>query len=260
MLQKWLSQFLGKLASSTRPKLKNFLISSFIKLYKVDLKEAALEDYRQYPSFNAFFARTLKKEARFIVQNPNDFLSPVDGVLYQWGEIRDNTLINAKGKSFNLTDLLGKNDNKNSDFFSFGCFYLSPRDYHRVHLPVAGVLKRMTYIPGTFFSVNPRLTDYYPNIFAKNERVIAYFDTAWGELAMVLVGAFGVGSIKMKWNPELSGKVIDFVYDGMNFSFEQGEEIGYFEFGSTVIVLLPKILQTGLKVGTHVKMGQKVNV
>ncbi len=260
MLQKFLSRILGKLADNNTPQIKNFLIKQFIKLYNVDLKEAVIENVAQYPNFNAFFTRHLKQEARPIFPNVNDFLSPVDGTLYQWGEIKNNTLINAKRKPFTLEALLARQEIKNAPFRSFFCFYLSPRDYHRVHLPVAGKLTSMTYVPGSFFSVNPFLTDYAPQIFAKNERIIAYFNTPFGEIAVILVGALGVGSIQMKWQPELATKLTHFAYDETQFCFAQGEEIGHFQLGSTVIVLFPKNFATSLKLGTHVKMGQKINV
>jgi len=242
-----LSRLAGFFADSELFFLKNFLIKVFISVYKVNMSEATFYQPEHYKSFNDFFTRTLKPEARPITSLPRGIACPADGTLSQFGNILNNRLIQAKNKNYSLHKLLG-GDQEKTDIFSQGKFatiYLSPKDYHRVHMPVSGTLTDMAYIPGKLFSVNQRTTQMEDELFARNERMIAYFDTEYGPMAVIMVGAMIVAGINTVW----SGSVAPSISEGYTVSYRnreqavylnKGDEIGQFYLGSTVIVLFPQ--------------------
>ncbi|WP_375291091.1 archaetidylserine decarboxylase [Qipengyuania sp.] len=218
------------------------LIRWFVAKYGVDMAEAAEPDTARYTSFNAFFTRELRPGLRPIADA--DFVSPVDGTISQLGPIDDVHILQAKGHRFTVTDLLGGDAELASKFRhgSFANLYLSPRDYHRIHMPCAGRLTRMIHVPGSLFSVNPATARGVPNLFARNERVICVFETeTFGSFVMVLVGATIVGSMATAWHgvvrSQTSGEPSRWDYDGETIKLDKGEEMGRFLLGSTVIML-----------------------
>lgn len=261
--QKVLSSAFGWLASVRRPLwFKNWSINHFIKKYKVNMSESLGGSAENYCDFNAFFTRLLKPQLRPIAKN---VVSPVDGEISERGEIHDGQLVQAKGHYFKLADLLG-GDLELASFFengSYGTFYLSPKDYHRVHMPISGQLKTMIHIPGKLFSVNQRTARNIPELFAKNERVVTVFETEKGKVAVILVGAMIVASIGTQWaglvTPPRKFGIQRWTYD--DIFLEKGEEMGYFQLGSTVIVLFQSNQMKwnpALKNGYLVKMGQQI--
>lgn len=244
--QHLISRMVGKLANIQITWLKNKMITWFIKRYRVDLSEALIEDPGAYPSFNAFFTRALKPEARPL-PTPTDttaIISPVDGTVSELGFIKEQTLLQAKGHQYDLSTLLGGHQHrvgpfKNGAFFTA---YLAPKDYHRVHLPFAGTLESMVHIPGTLFSVNPYTVDNVPQLFSKNERVVCYFRTLHGPMAVIMVGAVIVASVTTRWHgtvtPPTNTALQVWDYTDNPKHFTRGSEMGHFELGSTVIVLL----------------------
>lgn len=241
------SRLAGRLADSeSTPALKNRVIKWFIGRYGVNMSEAAESDFTAYPTFNAFFTRALKSGARTIDPDPSTLVSPVDGAISQIGQISTDRVFQAKGQSFSLTELLGGDDERAEPFREgeFATIYLSPKDYHRIHMPMAGTLKEMVYVPGKLFSVNPVTAENVPNLFARNERVACLFDTEAGPMAMVLVGAMIVGSVETTWAGVVapnSGKVTQWQYSGDDaVRFEKGQEMGRFRLGSTVVLVMPK--------------------
>lgn len=241
------SRAAGRLADNDRnPALKNRVIKWFVKRYGVDMSEAAEADPTVYPSFNAFFTRALKPGVRPIAEGDDVFVSPVDGAISQIGQVAGGRIFQAKGQSFSLLELLGGDTQRAATFSDgeFSTIYLSPKDYHRIHMPMAGTLREMIYVPGKLFSVNPVTAENVPNLFARNERVVCIFDTAAGPMALVLVGAMIVGSVETPWAgvvaPNSSGvKAIS--YEGESaISFAKGEEMGRFRLGSTVVMVMPK--------------------
>ena len=241
------SRLAGRLADSeSTPALKNRVIKWFIGRYGVNMSEAAEPDFTAYPTFNAFFTRALKPGARTIDPAPETLTSPVDGAISQIGQISTDRVFQAKGQSFSLTELLGGDDERAEPFREgeFATIYLSPKDYHRIHMPMAGTLKEMVYVPGKLFSVNPVTAENVPNLFARNERVACLFDTEAGPMAMVLVGAMIVGSVETTWAGVVapnSGKVAQWQYRGDDaVQFEKGQEMGRFRLGSTVVLVMPR--------------------
>lgn len=264
--QHLLSRLLGKLADCRIAWLKNALIGAFVRRYRVDLREAQTEEPAGYPTFNAFFTRALKDEARPMDADPRTLISPVDGQVSQLGAVRGGQLFQAKGHNFSALELLG-GDQRLAARFQDGAFatlYLSPRDYHRVHMPVAATLKEMLYIPGRLFSVNRVTAECVPGLFARNERVICLFETEQGPLAMVLVGAMIVASIETSWAGLITPPtrtVRRTHYDQQPVCLDKGEEMGRFLLGSTVILLFgPGQINwaPGLTEGVPVRMGQPV--
>ena len=267
--QQLLSRFVGLLANSKIDLIKNLLIKYFTKLYPVNMTEAEIEDPYAYKTFNQFFTRKLKPSLRLIVPAINALASPCDGTIYQRGNIEDCCLLQAKGSLFTIQDLLGAKINHN--VFNNGAFiniYLSPTDYHRVHMPVTGTLQQMDYIPGKLFSVNNTTVKYIPNLFARNERVVNIFQTEFGTIAIILVGAMLVGSIKTTWagtiNATHSKKPYSIHYPTSSnnpVNINKGQEMGMFQMGSTVIVLLENkeiIWDPDLTTNKKVLMGQKL--
>ena len=222
--------------------LKNAIIRFITRQYQVNMAEAAETDLATYSSFNAFFTRLLKEGVRPLADN--EIISPVDGVVSQAGPIISGQILQAKGQDYSVLTLLGGDDALTAEFTGgqFATIYLSPKDYHRIHMPVTGRLRKMRYVPGKLFSVSPRTARAVPDLFARNERVVVTFDTPIGPMVMVLVGAIFVGSMATVWSGQITpsyGKVIQqWTYDGEQaITIEQGQEMGRFNMGSTVVLL-----------------------
>lgn len=232
----------GRIAGAQGGSLTTRLIRWFVDKYGVDMGEAANADVASYKSFNDFFTRPLKTGARPLADA--DFVCPVDGAISQFGAIDDHHIVQAKGHRFSTTDLVG-GDSTLADLFRHGSFanlYLSPKDYHRLHMPCQGKLMRMIYVPGALFSVNPVTARGVPNLFARNERVVCVFSSPeCGPFVMVLVGATIVGSMATIWhgvvNPKRTGKVSEWTYDDQDIVLKKGEEMGRFLLGSTIVML-----------------------
>lgn len=243
--QHLLSRMAGKLANSTVPTIKNNFIEWFVEKYQVDMSEAAEQDPTAYACFNDFFTRALKEGARPIDDDPQILCSPVDGAISQLGKIKQGQIFQAKGQSFNVNELLGGDAELAQPFIDgeFATIYLSPKDYHRIHMPITGTLRKMVYVPGKLFSVNPVTAQKVPNLFARNERVVAIFDTEIGPIAMVLVGAMIVASVETTWAglvAPMRKNVVQFDYQhDTDITIEKGEEMGRFKLGSTVVLCAP---------------------
>lgn len=247
-----ISRLVGKLAAAKMGWLTTKLISMFIKAYGINMGEARLKKASDFNTFNNFFTRELAEGARTIDDDNNAICYPVDGAISQQGDIVDGQLIQAKGFNYSLTSLLGGDAATAAPFQGgkFSCIYLAPKDYHRIHMPMAATLREMIYIPGELFSVNPLTAANVPDLFARNERVVAIFDTQFGELAMVLVGATIVASIETTWagtiTPPAGKDIFRWQYpkEGVDaITFEKGDEMGRFKLGSTVVsTFAPKML------------------
>ncbi len=243
-----LTALAGKLASAEAGALTTSVIRWFVGRYNVNMAEAANPDIASYKSFNEFFTRPLAEGARPLAEA--DFLCPVDGAISQFGAIERDQIFQAKGHSYSTTALVG-GDRKLAEQFengSFATLYLSPRDYHRIHMPCAGKLTRMIYVPGALFSVNPTTARGVPGLFARNERVVCVFESEFGPFVLTLVGATIVGSMATVWhgtvNPPRPGVVREWRYDTTNGTaavhLQKGQEMGRFLLGSTVVMLFPK--------------------
>lgn len=239
------SRLVGKLAAAEAGALTTKLIKLFIKQYNIDMGEALHEDPAHYKSFNEFFTRPLKPGIRPLAEQQDIIAHPVDGAISQLGEVVDGQIIQAKGHDYSLQTLLGGQEEDVTPYLGgkFATIYLAPKDYHRIHMPIDGTLRKMIYVPGDLFSVNPLTAQNVPNLFARNERVVAIFDTEIGPLAMVLVGATIVASIETVWagtvTPPAGKSVFTWTYpsSGDNaISLKKGEEMGRFKLGSTVIL------------------------
>lgn len=242
--KKALTVFAGWVAGGRWGWITTAIIRRFIRRYQVNMAEAAEPDAASYASFNEFFTRALKTEARPLA--PARFVCPVDGAISQFGAIAQDQIFQAKGHSYSTSALLAGQDNLAQAFQDghFATLYLAPKDYHRVHMPCAGSLKRMIHVPGELFSVNPVTARGVPGLFARNERVVCLFDTDHGPMALVLVGATIVGSMATVWhgvvNPPRTGTVREWTYAPGQVRLRQGEEMGRFLLGSTVVLLWPK--------------------
>lgn len=242
--KRWLTELAGRAARGQGGAMTQRLIGWFVKSYRVDMSEAVDPDIASYASFNDFFVRPLREGARPIADAA--FVSPVDGAISQLGPIEAGHIVQAKGHRFTVRELVG-GDAALAERFHHGSFanlYLSPRDYHRVHMPCAGRLTRMIYVPGALFSVNPVTARTIPNLFARNERIVCVFDTPEGDsFVMVLVGATIVGSMATVWhgavNPQRTGKTAEWDYTDQTITLAKGEEMGRFLLGSTVVTLFP---------------------
>ena len=261
-----LSRFVALFAEGSF--LKNALIKTFIRRYKVDLSEALISDPAEFASFNAFFTRELKQGARSIEDAGDSFVCPADGTISQLGNISNDQLLQAKGRHYSVVDLLGGDTELAEQFLdgSFATVYLSPRDYHRVHMPLAGRLDRMVYIPGKLFSVNARTTAAVPNLFARNERVACLFQSDAGPMALILVGAMIVAGIETVWSgqvcPGLKSRTVresSYTDHSPPIELPTGAEMGRFKLGSTVIALFGPgavDLDSTLMPEAAVRMGQ----
>lgn len=266
MPQLYLTQLAGWFAQQKWGAITHFVIKVFAKKYNVDMSEAKKENFSDYESFNQFFIRELKDDARKINENPTALCLPADGRVSQIGHIDDERLLQAKGHFFSLSDLLAGDEELVNTFKNgeFATIYLSPRDYHRVHMPCDATLRKMIYVPGDLFSVNPFLAEHVPNLFARNERVICVFDTAFGPMVQILVGATITASMSTVWagviNPPRTGEVKVWTYQGDNaIKLTKGQEMGAFQLGSTVINLFPAnsvTLAEHLEVDVPVRMGE----
>jgi len=242
--KKALTIFAGKVASAKAGRVTTGLIRWFVGKYKVNMAEAANPDIASYASFNEFFTRALRSGARPLASDP--YICPVDGAISQFGAINKDQIFQAKGHSYSTTALLGGDHELAAQFEngSFATVYLSPRDYHRIHMPCDGRLMQMIYVPGALFSVNPTTARGVPNLFARNERVVCVFEGAAGPFVLVLVGATIVGSMQTAWhgvvNAARSGAIRVWQYDRQHLSLKKGEEMGRFLLGSTVVMLFPK--------------------
>ena len=239
-----LSRLTAKLADCEWIWLKNLLIGSFISAYDVNMQEALLSDGHAYPSFNAFFTRELRPDVRPMAYGENNIISPVDGRISQIGRIENDRLFQAKNHHFSLTELLAGADQLAAQFVdgTFTTIYLSPKDYHRVHMPVTGTLREMHYVPGRLFSVSPLTTEKIPGLFARNERMIAVFETELGPMAVIMVGAMIVAGIETVWPDPVANtaKGVSVRHYDQGVTLNQGDEMGRFKLGSTVILLFAK--------------------
>ncbi|NRR29716.1 phosphatidylserine decarboxylase [Oxalobacteraceae bacterium] len=239
-----LTNFAGRVAGAKGGAMTTRLIRWFVGRYDVNMDEALDPNIANYPSFNEFFTRALRPDARPLAAA--DYICPVDGRISQFGAIEDDQIFQAKGHQFSTTALVGGDKALAAQFQhgSFANLYLSPRDYHRIHMPCDGKLTRMIYIPGELFSVNPTTARGIPGLFARNERVVCVFDTARGPFVMTLVGATIVGSMATVWhgvvNPPRAPQICEWTYADKNIVLKKGEELGRFLLGSTVVMLFPK--------------------
>ncbi|WP_300583528.1 archaetidylserine decarboxylase [uncultured Pseudoalteromonas sp.] len=245
MPKHFISRMVGKLAAAKAGGLTTALIKLFIKQYKIDMSEAKYPDPAHYKTFNEFFTRPLKEGIRPLAEESDIIAHPVDGAISQLGDVVDGQIIQAKGHDYSLQALLGGSEDDTTPFLGgkFATIYLAPKDYHRIHMPIDGTLSKMIYVPGDLFSVNPLTARNVPNLFARNERVVAIFETEIGPLAMVLVGATIVASIETVWagtvTPPAGKDVFSWNYPttGDNaITLKKGEEMGRFKLGSTVIL------------------------
>jgi phosphatidylserine decarboxylase len=239
-----LTTLAGKLASAQASGLTTSVIRWFVGRYNVNMAEAANPDIASYKSFNEFFTRPLKDGARPLAET--DFLCPVDGAISQFGTIERDQIFQAKGHSYSTRALVGGDGELAARFDngSFATLYLSPRDYHRIHMPCDGRLTRMIHVPGELFSVNPTTARAVPGLFARNERVVCVFESDFGPFVLALVGATIVGSMATVWhgvvNPPRPGSVREWQYEGDKaLELKKGEEMGRFLLGSTVVMLFP---------------------
>ena len=238
--QHGLSRLGSLLAEARTPWLKNALIKQFIRTYDVNLDEAESSSLDDYQHFNDFFTRALREDARPIDSNENAIVCPADGAISQLGRIKEGSILQAKGKAFSTASLLGANDSDSQRFLhgDFITIYLSPKDYHRVHMPIDGELLYSRYIPGKLFSVNNTTTEYVDGLFARNERLVCMFDTPVGRCAVILVGAMMVAGIESVWQGHYQPKTVTtHQFSSGDVVLKKGEEMGRFKFGSTVILM-----------------------
>jgi phosphatidylserine decarboxylase len=239
-----LTALAGRFAGWQGGSVTTAAIARFVRRYGVNMDEAANPDVASYSSFNEFFTRPLKASARPLAQTA--FVSPVDGAISQCGPIEGDRIFQAKGHSYTTRALVGGDAELAAQYAGgeFATLYLSPRDYHRIHMPCAGRLTRMVHVPGDLFSVNPTTARGVPGLFARNERVVCVFEGEHGPFVMVLVGATIVGSMATVWhgvvNPPREGVLREWRYEMGNIELAQGEEMGRFLLGSTVVMLFPK--------------------
>lgn len=283
--QKWqsclpkqaLSWIAGRLAECRWAWFKNWAIRRFAAHFGVNWQEALQETPEAYPHFNAFFTRALKPGVRPLSTLPFAITSPVDGCVSEFGFLTEGKLLQAKGRYYHLKSLLADESIDSSgsgsglgvgvwDNAAFMTAYLSPRDYHRIHMPLDGRLRRMVYVPGKLFSVNQASVTHIDQLFARNERVICYFDGAAGPFILVLVGAMIVGSIATRWhgvvNSPRGGLVTQWDYEHQGIALAQGDEMGHFQLGSTVIMLMPSSMQwrDDLQPGSPLRYGEYVGL
>ena len=264
--QHLLSRLVGWFAQSEYPLIKNTFIKWFAKRYDVNMQEALNEDLESYKSFNEFFTRPLKDGARPIAEGDNTLVSPADGAVSQLGKIELGRVFQAKGRDYSVAELLGGDADRAAPFVNgdFMTVYLSPKDYHRVHMPFSGTLKETVYVPGDLFSVNPATTENVDALFARNERMVCIFETEFGPMAMVLVGAMIVAGIETVWSGQvtpLPKEAQAQQYNGEDIVLGKGEEMGRFKLGSTVVMCFPENaieFAEELKAESELRMGQEL--
>ena len=261
-----LSSLARALAYSDSPRTSRWLIDTVTRRFGVDLSEAANPDPRSYPTFNAFFTRELKPGARTPDPDPRALLMPADGRISQCGAIEGGRIFQAKGQSFTAAELLGS-EAAAAPYANglFATVYLSPKDYHRVHMPWTGRLRETVHVPGRLFSVGPDAVARVPRLFARNERLVCHFDTDFGPMAVVMVGALLVSGVETVWSgeviPPYGGRVAAQNWSVDDIVLERFEEMARFNYGSTVIVLLPPgvaVLDPALKPEQPVRLGQRL--
>jgi len=258
--QQKLSKVAGRLAASRHPYVKRTFIRSFAKAYNISLDEYERQSLNAYESFNDFFTRELKEDARTIDATANGIVSPADGIISQLGQIEDHKLLQAKGRHYDVGQLLA--DSEDGSYFADGSFatiYLAPSNYHRVHMPFTGTLTKTRYVPGTLFSVNNTTAANVPDLFARNERLVCMFDTKYGKAAVVMVGAMIVAGIETVATGKIA-RTDDIFESDHDMQFVAGEELGRFYLGSTAIVVLPKAAKAdwldSMQANSIVQMGQ----
>ncbi|NRB38404.1 MAG: phosphatidylserine decarboxylase [Pseudomonadales bacterium] len=266
--QHTLSRLVGKFAESEIPWIKNPLINAFAKQYQVDLSEALIEDAESFSSFNDFFTRALKPDARTLCDETNSIASPADGAISELGEIKLGSIMQSKGQYYSLMDLLAGDVDSCGDYLGgkYATIYLSPKDYHRVHMPLDGTLIKMSYVPGRLFSVNQATANQIPGVFARNERLVCHFESEQGPFVMILVGAMIVAGIETVWAGQVTPLInkvqkTDYSAQKGGIHLKKGEEMGRFKLGSTVILLFPEgkaDWQENLKNGTALRLGEKI--
>ncbi len=259
-----LSRLLHAVARARAPWLKNALVRTFLRLYRIDMSEAAQPDPFAYGSFNEFFTRALRSDARRIDAAPDSIVSPVDGAISECGAIEGDTLLQAKGRRYRLDELLA--GQPWAAAFTGGVFatiYLAPYDYHRIHMPLDGRLEACVYVPGRLFSVNAATARRVPRLFARNERILTLFDTAVGRVALVMVGALNVGSMATVWAGDVTPaprRALS-VLPVPQLTLAKGAEVGRFNLGSTVILLFEPgraTLRPRLAAGAKLKLGESI--
>lgn len=264
--QHFLSQLVRRLARARIGWLKRTLIRAFLRHYPVDLSEAERSDPSSYESFNDFFTRSLRRGARAINVESNAVACPVDGYVSQAGPLAGDSLLQAKGITYSANALLGGDPMLAAQFAggSFATLYLAPHNYHRIHMPFTGALRMARYVPGDLFSVNTATADGVPGLFVRNERIACVFDTAAGPMAVVLVGALFVGSMSLSWAGEIHSERPRAIRDlpvRPVIALDKGAELGWFNMGSTVILIFaaggPTLLP-GLLPGQSVRMGERI--
>jgi len=247
--------------------VKNNTIKLLTKMYGINVSEALSEELDDYPSFNAFFTRALKPEARPIDDNPDVWVSPVDGLISQSMRIDGNRLLQAKKHDYTIEALVGGDIEYAKKFINgdSAVIYLSPKDYHRIHIPTDGTLVSMTYVPGDLFAVNPATVRCVEGLFARNERIVVRFENEQGPFCIVFVGAIFVGSMETVWEgkitPDYEPVIRHWDYTNQDLTFQKGDEIGRFNMGSTVVLLTPDGILPELgqiKPNTPIKMGEKL--
>jgi phosphatidylserine decarboxylase len=259
-----LSRLILRATRVRSPWFKNRLVRGFVNLYPVDMTEALQADPSSFATFNEFFTRALKPGARSIDPDPNSIACPADGAISEAGSIEGDQLLQAKGRRYTLGELLASQPwAKSFEGGSFATIYLAPFNYHRVHMPLRAQLRSTVYVPGRLFSVNAITARYVPRLFARNERVLTLFDTAFGQLALVLVGALNVGSIATVWAGDITPAKRRQVTElpSPPLWLDKGEELGRFNMGSTVILLFQRghaRLNPQLRAGTIVRLGQSL--
>ena len=259
--QHFLSRLLFRFARIENSWIKNNFTRWFVKHYQVNLSEAKIENIDDFTHFNDFFTRSLKSSLRPI--SSSKLISPVDGVVSQSGKIDDMQILQAKGRQYSIAELLADKASKSFKNGSFSTIYLSPKDYHRIHMPCDGTLLEMKYIPGNLFSVNQKTVTHVEKVFARNERLVCLFKTEFGQMAFVMVGAIFVGSMQTAWEgqitPPYGKKIINYNYKDKEINLSKGDELGRFNMGSTVIMLLPEnSIEISLIEGQELKMGQGI--
>jgi len=262
--QHGLSRLVLRATRVRAPWLKNFLIRGFLRLFTIDMSEAVQPDPFRYASFNEFFTRALKPDVRALAEGPYEIACPVDGTISEAGQIDGASLLQAKGRHYTLGELLASRGwAKHFEGGAFATIYLAPFNYHRVHMPLKGRLRETVFVPGRLFSVNAAAASLVPRLFARNERVLTWFDTAFGEFALILVGALNVGSIATVWAGDITPapQRVATVLPPQEVSLDKGEELGRFNMGSTVILLFQKDRarwHDELRAGATVKLGQSL--